>query len=76
MQTNTEQTTADPSSNRKAIFSIVCGGHFINHFQSAMLGVISISRLLAMSLLVLLRAPANGPGLDRVGSPHMRQLTP
>src|ERR671923_1548846 len=25
---------------RTAIFSIVCGAHFINHFQSAMLGVI------------------------------------
>ena len=28
------------SSNRTAIFSIVCSAHFINHFQSAMLGVI------------------------------------
>lgn len=25
---------------RKAIFGIVCGAHFINHFQSAMLGVL------------------------------------
>src|SRR5262245_62613432 len=25
---------------RQTIFAIVCGGHFINHFQSAMLGVI------------------------------------
>jgi MFS family permease len=28
------------NSNRTAIFSIVCGAHFVNHFQSAMLGVI------------------------------------
>jgi MFS transporter, FSR family, fosmidomycin resistance protein len=28
------------TSNRTAIFSIVCGTHFVNHFQSAMLGVI------------------------------------
>jgi len=30
-----------PSSlGRSTIFGIVCGAHFINHFQSAMLGVI------------------------------------
>lgn len=37
-----EQTAAEESStsNRTVIFSIVCGAHFVNHFQSAMLGVI------------------------------------
>ena len=55
MQTNTAQTTADPSSDRKAIFSIVCGGHFINHFQSAMLGVIYplMMKELGMSYLAI-----------------------
>ena len=40
MQTIAEQTSVQESSNRTAIFSIVCSAHFINHFQSAMLGVI------------------------------------
>jgi FSR family fosmidomycin resistance protein-like MFS transporter len=40
MQTIAEQTSVQESSNRRAIFSIVCSAHFINHFQSAMLGVI------------------------------------
>ena len=35
-----EHIAADESSSRTAIFSIVCGAHFVNHFQSAMLGVI------------------------------------
>ncbi len=30
----------DSTLQRQTIFAIVCGGHFINHFQSAMLGVI------------------------------------
>ncbi len=30
----------DSTIQRQTIFAIVCGGHFINHFQSAMLGVI------------------------------------
>jgi FSR family fosmidomycin resistance protein-like MFS transporter len=30
----------DSTLQRRTIFAIVCGGHFINHFQSAMLGVI------------------------------------
>ena len=30
----------DNALQRQTIFAIVCGGHFINHFQSAMLGVI------------------------------------
>src|SRR5262245_52881327 len=36
------ETVAKPDSalQRQTIFAIVCGGHFINHFQSAMLGVI------------------------------------
>jgi MFS transporter, FSR family, fosmidomycin resistance protein len=40
MESIVEQSTVAESSNRTAIFSIVCGAHFINHFQSAMLGVI------------------------------------
>src|SRR5689334_22334735 len=32
--------TEEKSGERKAIFSIVCAAHFVNHFQSAMLGVI------------------------------------
>src|ERR1700752_3182088 len=40
MQTIAEQTSVQESSNRTAIFLIVCSAHFINHFQSAMLGVI------------------------------------
>jgi MFS family permease len=40
MRTIAEQTSVQESSNRTAIFSIVCSAHFINHFQSAMLGVI------------------------------------
>jgi FSR family fosmidomycin resistance protein-like MFS transporter len=40
MQAITEQTSVNESSNRTAIFSIVCSAHFVNHFQSAMLGVI------------------------------------
>ena len=36
-----EQVTAEKTSiQRRAIFGIVCGAHFVNHFQSAMLGVI------------------------------------
>jgi MFS transporter, FSR family, fosmidomycin resistance protein len=35
-----ENTAAEESSSRTAIFSIVCSAHFVNHFQSAMLGVI------------------------------------
>src|SRR6516225_4764980 len=35
-----ERTAAEESSTRTAIFSIVCSAHFVNHFQSAMLGVI------------------------------------
>src|SRR6266545_7384583 len=33
-------TSTEALTKRKAIFSIVCGAHFVNHFQSAMLGVI------------------------------------
>src|SRR5262244_829379 len=40
MITGVASATARSSSGRKAIFGIVCGAHFINHFQSAMLGVI------------------------------------
>src|SRR5262249_33465011 len=40
MITGVASATARSSSGRTAIFGIVCGAHFINHFQSAMLGVI------------------------------------
>ena len=40
MITGIASTTAQSSSARTAIFGIVCSAHFINHFQSAMLGVI------------------------------------
>ena len=40
IQTIAENTAAEESSSRTAIFSIVCSAHFVNHFQSAMLGVI------------------------------------
>src|SRR6476661_5013246 len=39
-QATAELTAAEESSSRTAVFSIVCGAHFVNHFQSAMLGVI------------------------------------
>ena len=35
-----ETTISEASAKRTAIFSIVCGAHFVNQFQSAMLGVI------------------------------------
>jgi MFS family permease len=35
-----ETPTEEKSGERTALFSIVCGAHFVNHFQSAMLGVI------------------------------------
>lgn len=37
---NDTVATQDSTLQRQTIFAIVCGGHFINHFQSAMLGVI------------------------------------
>ncbi len=40
MQATEENIVIEESSERAAIFSIVCGAHFINHFQSAMLGVV------------------------------------
>ena len=40
MITGTASTTLQRSSGRTAIFGIVCSAHFLNHFQSAMLGVI------------------------------------
>ena len=40
METTLEQAVNGRTSNRAAVFSIVCGTHFVNHFQSAMLGVI------------------------------------
>jgi FSR family fosmidomycin resistance protein-like MFS transporter len=40
METTVEQAQIEESSNRTTIFSIVCSAHFVNHFQSAMLGVI------------------------------------
>jgi MFS family permease len=40
MQAIEENIVIEESTERTAIFSIVCGAHFINHFQSTMLGVI------------------------------------
>jgi len=40
MEAIAEPRSVQEPSNRTAIFSIVCGTHFVNHFQSAMLGVI------------------------------------
>ena len=37
---NETAANQDSALQRQTIFAIVCGGHFINHFQSAMLGVI------------------------------------
>jgi MFS family permease len=34
------ETKLENSSSRVALFSVVCGAHFFNHFQSSMLGVI------------------------------------
>jgi MFS transporter, FSR family, fosmidomycin resistance protein len=34
------QTASPNSTTRTAVFGVVCGAHFFNHFQSAMLGVI------------------------------------
>ena len=34
------ETPLENSSARTAVFGVVCGAHFFNHFQSAMLGVI------------------------------------
>ena len=59
MQTIAEPTTAKESSSLTAIFSIVCGVMIKYGFGPAF-SVISISYLLAMSLLVLLRMPHKG----------------
>ena len=55
MQSATENLSTTNSADRKAIFSIVCGAHFINHFQSAMLGVIYplMMKELGMSYLAI-----------------------
>jgi len=36
----TPSVDQETSSGSKAIFGVVCGAHFFNHFQSAMLGII------------------------------------
>jgi hypothetical protein len=41
MESRSHQIPDPNASNRAAVFSIVCGTHFVNHFQSAMLGVIT-----------------------------------
>jgi FSR family fosmidomycin resistance protein-like MFS transporter len=51
-----ESVTADQNSiQRRAIFGIVCSAHFVNHFQSAMLGVIYplMMKELGMSYMAL-----------------------
>jgi FSR family fosmidomycin resistance protein-like MFS transporter len=55
MQAIAQQSTIEKSSSLTAIFSIVCSAHFINHFQSAMLGVIYplMMKELGMSYLAI-----------------------
>jgi MFS family permease len=55
MEPTNEQMDSNQPASRKAIFSIVCGGHFINHFQSGMLGVIYplMMKELGMSYLAI-----------------------
>ncbi len=40
MENAASSNTATEPSGKTAIFSIVCGAHFLNHFQSSMLGVL------------------------------------
>jgi FSR family fosmidomycin resistance protein-like MFS transporter len=40
MQAIAQPTSVEASSSRTAVFSVVCGAHFLNHFQSSMLGVL------------------------------------
>lgn len=55
MAENIQQQSAQASVSRRTIFSIVCSAHFINHFQSAMLGVIYplMMKELGMSYLAI-----------------------
>ncbi|HYA27726.1 MAG TPA: MFS transporter [Acidobacteriota bacterium] len=55
LQPTTESISVAASSTRMAVFSIVCGTHFVNHFQSAMLGVIYplMMKELGMSYLAI-----------------------
>ena len=55
MQAIAQQSPIEKSSSLTAIFSIVCSAHFINHFQSAMLGVIYplMMKELGMSYLAI-----------------------
>jgi MFS transporter, FSR family, fosmidomycin resistance protein len=55
MKTISESSNAENSSNRAVVVSIVCGTHFINHFQSSMLGVIYplMMKELGMSYLAI-----------------------
>jgi FSR family fosmidomycin resistance protein-like MFS transporter len=55
MQAIAQPAAVEAPSNRTAIFSIVCSAHFINHFQSAMLGVIYplMMKELGMSYLAI-----------------------
>jgi FSR family fosmidomycin resistance protein-like MFS transporter len=40
MLSEAQNISATEPSGKRAIFSIVCGAHFLNHFQSSMLGVL------------------------------------
>jgi len=55
MQAIAQPAAVEAPSNRTANFSIVCSAHFINHFQSAMLGVIYplMMKELGMSYLAI-----------------------
>src|SRR4029077_19362327 len=49
------ETAPQNSPARTAVFGVVCGAHFFNHFQSAMLGVIYplMMKELGMSYLAI-----------------------
>ena len=53
--TTASETTPEISLDRKAIFGVVCGTHFLNHFQSTMLGVIypTMMRELGIGLIAI-----------------------
>ena len=55
LKTESVYLTEQGSVARQTIFAIVCGAHFVNHFQSAMLGVIYplMMKELGMSYLAI-----------------------
>jgi MFS family permease len=57
-------------------WTVITGGVMTKYGFGPAFSVISISYLLAMSLLMLLRVPANGRSLARAKSPRVRQPRP